>query len=221
MTTDEMVSRVRSELLNRPDEDDLIVFPDDYYSALSTAERGLRAKIVGHYPELLYTTAVATTSDGGRTYDLTDDHMGSIEIWTPPGPPSGRLLSNVLPESRTFGYYHEGRKLVLNYPRVFTPGLYVRWIPAEQTPLSATQNSRLPLYCDEAICLNAAYQLASRPGFLGDAEDFRRRARVEWSGDPDDTSDMGVLGIISRQAATQGHQTAIASGDGAWWRGIQ
>lgn len=220
MNTDEMVTRVKDELLNRPDEDDLFLFPDDYYSALTRSARYYYKQVAGHYTDLLYVTQVVTSSDGGESYDLPDDHFGEMEIWLPPGPPRGAMLVNVLPDAGRLGFYTEGRKIRLTVARLYTPGLYVRWVPATVATLNDSRNSPLPSYCDEAVCLRAAYEMAKRPGCLADADDFARRARTEWSGDPDDRSDMGVLGIISRQAATQGEQTAAGSGSDAWWRGI-
>jgi hypothetical protein len=220
MTTDERVTYIRDELLNRPSEDDLFTSPTSFYDALTRAANHYYQKVAAHFPELLYQTETVTSDADGDTYTLSDDHIGELEVWAPPGPPSGRQLSNVLPDSGAFGFYIEGRDLRLTHARVYSPGLYIRWVPATVTPLDATTASPLPLYCEEAECLHAAYLLSKKPGFLGNPEDFRIRARNAWAGDPDDPSDMGVLGIISRQAATQGHQTAAGSGYAPWWSGI-
>lgn len=221
MRTDEMVARVKGPLLNRPDEDDLFLFPDDYYGALTQAANWVYRKIAAHYPELLYQTTIATTEDGGQTYALPDDHHGEIEIWTPPGPPRGYMLYNVLPDSAQAGFYLEGRKIVLTFPQLYAPGLYIRWMPASVPRLNDQTNSPLPVYCDEMVCLRAAYELAGRPGFGGNPDEFRVKANREWAGDSDDPSDTGILGILSRQAATQGNQTASDGGDGRWWRAIR
>lgn len=220
MTTNERAAHIRDTLLNRPTEDDLFTFPTDYYNALTRAANYFRSKVASHFPELFYETAVVTSNAAGDTYALSDDHMGELEVWLPPGPPSGRQMSNVFPDSGAFGFYVEGRNIRLTRAKVFDPGLYVRWVPQTVTPLDDTHNSPLPLYCEEAEMLYAAYLLAQKPGFLGDKEDLRVRAIRAWSGDPDDPSDMGVLAIISRQAATQGHQTAAGVGYAPWWDGI-
>lgn len=220
MTTDERTEYIRDELLNRPSEDDLFTFPDDYYAALTRAANFYYGKVASHLPEMFYQTDLVTSNAAGDTYAMDDDHMGELEVWLPPGPPSARQLSNVLPDSGVFGFYLEGRNIRLTRRRVYTPGLYVRRVPQTIDELDADTNSPLPLYCEEAECLYAAYLMANKPGFLGNKEDLKRRAREAWSGDKEDASDMGVLGIISRQAATQGHQTAAGVGSGPWYEGI-
>jgi hypothetical protein len=220
MTTVEMAEYVRDELLNRMSEDDLFAYPDDYHAALTRAAKFYRDRIASHYPELLYETDPVSGDSAGEVYAMDDDHMGELEVWTPPGPPSGYLLSNVLPDSGVFGYYVEGRNIILTSPRVYTPGLYVRRVPATFTDLDGTNNSPLPSYCDEVICQRAAYLMAKKPGFLGNPRLYEEEAIKLWSGDRSDPSDMGVLGIISRQNATQGHQTAADLGSMPWYKRI-
>jgi len=220
MTATEMAAYIRDELLNRPSEDDLFTYPTSYYAALTTAAKFYRDRIASHHPELLFEIETFDGDAAGEVYALDDDHMGEMEVWTPPGPPSGYMLSNVLPDSGLHGYYIEGRDIVLTSPRVYTPGLYVRWIPATFEALDSDTNSPLPSYCDEMICQRAAYIMSRKPGFLGNSSLYENEAIKLWSGNPDDPSDMGVLGILSRQNATQGHQTAADLGSLPWYKRI-
>lgn len=208
----EMVSR-----LNRPDDDDLFSFPDEYYSKLSQAHRYYRRLFAQHRPELIYSNTTLTSSDGGSTFVLTDDHYGEMLLYRAPGPPQGRVFVPTQPEGSGH-YWQEGRNIRMLTP--YDDTLYVRWVPATVADLAPeNSDSTLPAYCDDAIIERACYLLAQKPGFLGDPNVYLRNSIREWTGDPDDPSDMGVLGIISRQSA---HQAWEGSGDyeTPWWRGI-
>lgn len=205
MTTDQMVERVRT-LLNREDDDDLFEYPGEYYGALSYANRKAVEKLVTHAPELVYETTTVSSLDSGATYVLTDDHLGRLLLFTPPGPVGGTLLIPSLPEGRG-DYWQDGRTITMVVTRLYSP-LHVMWIPATISALDADTDSGLPVYMHDWICFRAAGDLARKPGFLGDPNSFEIRAVHEWVGRPDDVSDEGILGIISKQRENQGYESA-------------
>jgi hypothetical protein len=218
VTTPEATERLR-EALNRPQDDDLFVYPDEYYTALSKAQRYYYRQIAQHAPELLYVTTTITTADSGRTYDLDADHYGEIELWAPPGPPTGDLIYPSLPEQRRYGWYIEKQKVKLTVAKVYSPGIYVRYIPANPTDVDGDTDPLLPNYFDEALIARAAYGMALKPGFLGDPRAFKKLARDEWSGDPDDPSDLGLLAILKNQATLSG-LAAVPDDNLIWYKNI-
>ena len=215
MGTEEMVEEMRIRL-NRPEDDDLFEYPLDYYGALNRAHKYYRGKFVEHRPDLVYESATLQSSDGGDTFTLTDDHLGEMLLFRSPGPPNGRVMIPSNPEQNGH-YWQEGR--TLHMLTKYNGDLYVRWIPVTVTPLDQDTNSSLPAYCDEAIIERACYLLAQKPGFLGNPDVYKNNANAFWRGEEDDPSDMGVLGVISRQSAFGSYE---GSGDDAnpWWRGI-
>lgn len=217
--TETLAHEVRN-LLNRPEEDDLIVFPERYYEALSKAHRHYHRQVAQHAPQLLSVVEVKTSSDGGETYDLEDHHFGELELWEPPGPPNGLRIYPALPESSRIGFYVQGTSLVLTRVKDYSPGLYVRWTPATVADIDAGTQHLLPAYCEDAMIARAAMEIAETPGVLADSSVFREKARREWRGDEDDPSDMGVLGILKRLAANEGIVTAAGLPGKPWYRGI-
>lgn len=216
MTTEQMALEMQRRM-NRPEDDDLFGFPDEYYAALSQAHRYYRRLFAQHRPDLIYLSDTLTSGDGGNTFTLADDHYGEMLLFRSPGPPTGEPMVPSSPESAGH-YWQEGRTIHMIYK--YDGTMYVRWVPATIADLGGdNSDSTLPEYCDDAIIERACYLLAQKPGFLGNPEVFKTNALREWSGDPDDPSDMGVLGIISRQSA---HQAYEGAGDYyvPWWRGM-
>jgi hypothetical protein len=215
MSTEQMALEM-ARRLNRPDADDLFAFPSEYYNALSQAHRYYYRLFAGHRPRLIYTSATLTSSDGGDTFLLTDDHYGEMELYRSPGPPNGRPLVPSNPEGSGH-YYQEGRTITMITP--YSNTLYLRWVPATVADLDEDNDSLLPAYADDAIIEWACYLLAQKPGFLGNPEVYMANSLREWAGDPNNPADMGVLGIISRQSSHQAWEGADET-DGPWWRGI-
>jgi hypothetical protein len=203
-----------AQTLNRPDEDDLFAYPDEYFRALSKSHRYFRRLFAAHRPQLIYSNTTLTSSDGGNTFTLPDDHYGEMLLFGSPGPPQGRVFVPSDPESNGH-YWQEGREIRMLTP--YPDTLYVRWVPATVADISNDEDSTLPSYCDDAIIQRACYYLAQKPGFLGNPEVYKANSEEEWGGDPNNPADMGVLGIISRQSA---HQAWEGSGDteSPWWR---
>jgi hypothetical protein len=221
MTTANLITALKGPILNRPTDDDLFADPGDFEVALTRAEAFWYRQVATHFPELLKVTSSAiASSDGGTTYLLTDDHYGDLEVYTPPGPSSGELIVKALPESQIFGFYVEGRNLKLTYVKNYTPGIYVRWVPATLTALaSGVTNPALPAYFEDAYLYRAAYYLAQKPGFIGDPEFFRMQARAQWDGEQDSMSDSGLLGTLSKQYASQGFES-IGGASVPWYKNI-
>lgn len=217
-STDALAIELR-ELLNRPDDDDFFPWPQRYYEALSRAHRRVYGKIGQHAPDLISSQKLVTTSDDGQTYDLGDHQYGDLLIWEPPGPSGGRRLYPALPESPYVGFYRQDTTIVLTQARVYTPGLYAVSAWATLSDLDKDQDHVLPSYCEDMILFEAAAYLAETPGFLGSPETYRNRAIWEWKGNPQDESDMGILGTIKRLSANEGLEGGEFS-DGAWWRRI-
>ena len=215
MGTEQMVQEMLTRL-NRPEDDDLFEYPLDYYGALSRSHRYYYRKFAEHRPDLIYQATTLTSSDSGSTFTLTDDHYGEMLLFRSPGPPNGRIFVPSTPEGSGH-YWQEGKTLRFLSP--YDGTLYVRWCPATVSDLSQTSDSVLPSYCDDAIIERACYYLAQKPGFLGDPEVYKANARREWMGETDDPSDMGVLGIISRQSAHQAYE-GVDDVYAPWWRGI-
>lgn len=218
-STEELAEAVRWAL-NRPEDDDLLQFPDDYYRALTRAHEFFRSKIAQHYPNMLKEVTTITSSDDGETWPLSDDHHGQIEVYEPPGPPTGRRIFPALVDSGQDGFYIEGDNVKLTYPRSALTQLYIRWVPDTVADLDSEQEHALPAYCEEAMVQKAAEVLARRPGVLADAGVYESEWIKAWQGNPNDTSDMGVMGIIKRLAANAGIETAAARPPQPWYRGI-
>jgi hypothetical protein len=197
MDTEQMAQEVANRL-NRPDDDDLFDFPGEYYRYLSQAHRKFYGLFASHKPDLIYQATTATSSDGGRTFVLDDDHYGEMLVFESPGPPDGRPLVPSMPEGNG-QFWIEGRNLRFLYSQ--SSPIYIRWCPATVADLDGDSDSVLPAYCDDAIIEWACYLMAQKPGFLGNPQVYKDNAMREWRGDDDNPSDMGILGIISRQSA--------------------
>lgn len=211
MRAEDAAKDVRRRLLNRPGDDDLHQYPDDYFHALTLAVAWMRRKIAAHAPGLLYETIgpIAST-DAGLTYLLPDDHLGEIEIWTPPGPPRGRLLHSSDPEGHAYeGAYIQGRTITMLTKTRFSPGLYIRYIPATREIVERDYDIELPEFTDEAVKQYAAYLMAKKPGSLLDSQSFLDCANREFDGDPNSTSDDGIIGRLKRVSANQASSSAM------------
>lgn len=215
MTTEQMALEMVRRL-NRPEDDDLFEFPREYHSALSQAHRYYYRLFANHRPQLIYSNTTLTSSDSGSTFVLADDHHGEMLLFRSPGPPTGQVVVPSNPENGGH-YWQEGRNIRFITP--YNGTLYVRWCPATITDLDNANDSVLPSYCDDAIIERACYILAQKPGFLGNPDVYKNNAATEWTGDRDDPSDMGVLGIISRQSAHQAWEGADDSFT-PWYRNI-
>lgn len=215
MTTEQMVEQMVRRL-NRPADDDLFEYPLEYYSALSEAHRYYYRLFAAHRADLIYQTTTLTSSDGGQTFTLADDHYGEMLLFRTPGPPNGRPFVPSNPEGAGH-YWQEGR--TLHFLTSYDNTLHVRWVPAAVPDLDGDSDSLLPAYCDDAIIQWACFVLAQKPGFLGNPQVFQANSIREWSGDQNNPADMGVLGIISRQSAHQAWEGS-SDYDSPWWRGI-
>ncbi len=220
MTTTLLIVDLKGPILNRPTDDDLFA-TGDFEAALTRSEAYWYRLVATHFPDLLKVEATVIASvDGGRTYLMTDDHYGELEVMTPPGFPTGQPLVQVLPESATFGFYVQGRNLKLTFTKNYNPGIYLRWVPATVVALATGgPDPVLPTYFNDAYLYQAAYYLAQKPGFIGDAEFFAQKASAEWDGNPNSLSDSGLLGTLSRQYAAQGFQS-VGSASAPWYKGI-
>jgi hypothetical protein len=188
---------------------------------LTRAEAYWYRQVATHYPDLLKVVSSAiSSSDGGTTYALGDDHYGELEVWTPPGPPTGQPIIQTLPESSVFGFYVQGQNLKLTFEKDYSPGIYLVWVPATLTALTdASEDPHLPAYFEDAYLYRAAYYLAQKPGFIGDPDYFKQKAAQEWDGDAESISDAGLLGTLSRQYAAGGYQS-IVTGVTPWYKNI-
>jgi hypothetical protein len=220
MDTTKLILDLKGPILNRPTDDDLFAL-GDFEKALTRAEAYWYRQVATHFPDLLKVVSSAIVSaDGGETYLLTDDHYGELEVYTPPGPPTGQTIVQTLPESSVFGFYVEGKKLKLTYAKNYSPGLYVRWVPATLVALTdASVDGHLPSYFWDAYLYRAAYYLSQKPGFIGDPSYFKALAAQEWDGDQDSISDAGLLGTLSRQYAAGGFQSIVTGGT-PWYKNI-
>jgi len=206
------------QLLNRPDEDDLFVFPEEYFEKMSVAHRRIRGKITEHAPGLLVTTDTFTSTDGGETYELGDYHFGNLEVYAEPGPPNGERIPPASPDSAYFGFWIDGTTLHLTLARDYT--LYVRWVPETISDLDAENDHTLPRFCEQMLVYETAYLLAQKRGFAGDPNEYRALSNKEWHGDPTDPSDVGILGRIKKNAAGRGYETHAGVMGAPWWKRI-
>lgn len=222
MQASEMLE-VLQRKVNRPEQDDFFDYPDEFYAALTEAADSLRRRAVHQAEDLFreeYATPLTAQDSTGETYLLPDDHFGEIMLFTPPGPRRGELLPpvNHYPVNRV-GYFQNGRTIKLTRPKVYSPGLYLVWIPKNTDPIDQNNDSPLPSYFDYAIIYEAARILAEKPGSLINSAGFKARADAEWRGDPDRLDDTGILGILARQRAYD-PQSHVHRYEGAWWRNI-
>jgi hypothetical protein len=225
--TDTIRDLIKTQDLNRPDEDDMFTDPGDYYTAINQAVRKARQKVAAIDPQSLLQVDTVTSSDDGETFDLADvsgvttgDHYGELEVWTPPGPPDGYQLGETYPGSGIEGYYFQGNVLHLTYPKDYDPGLYVRWIPRDFTEADADNNPDIPALFDDYLRYQAAAELADRPGVAVESQRLREKARIEWRGDPNDPSDAGLLSTLRRSSSTSG-SAHLNEYPAPWWSGIR
>ena len=62
-TVEELAQNVRDLHLNRPTEDDLFVWPEEYFAQLSKAHRKIYRQIAKVNPFILITNTTKTSSD--------------------------------------------------------------------------------------------------------------------------------------------------------------
>ncbi len=217
-TVEELAQNVRDMHLNRPEDDDLIVWPEEYFRAMSKAHRRIYQQIAKINPKFLVTSATFTSSDAGLTYDLGDFHFGEMEVYEPPGPPTGARIYPANPDSGYFGWWVDGTTLKFTWQRDVT--LYVRWTPDSVADLNADSAHLLPAFCEDMLEYETAKLLAEKPGIAVNPQLFEVKANEEWKGRRSDESDTGILGIIKRVGASQGIEGADGTGYQPWWRGI-
>lgn len=216
MSPEELVAEML-ERMNRPDDDDLFEFPQSYYGALTQAKRKLRRKIARSRSEILYTTDIFTSSDGGTTFTLSDDHLGELVLFRDPGPGKVKPFIPGLPEGS--GHYYIDKRTI-KFLSPYSGTLHVRWVPAATVAINdSVTDSGLPVYCDDFLIWEACGIMAGTPGFMGDRSYFEGKAIQEWKGDPRDESDEGILGILKNQDAYQGMESS-GYDDDRWWVGI-
>jgi hypothetical protein len=219
----QLATAVRREL-NRPDDDDILDETGDlgqYYTALTTERDKARGKVVDHAPHLLVEETTLTADDGtGETYTLEDDHLGSLELYAPPGPRTGRRIYPGSPGMAEERFWMEGRIIRMTLPRSFSPGLYVRWIPVTVDAIdSDSTDSGLPLFMDDYLVLATAARLARRPGLGVDFRVFENLRDEAWLGRRGDPSDTGLLNTLKKHAANVGVE-AQGAGGSPWWHGV-
>ena len=217
-TPEEMAQNVRI-LLNRPDDDDLFQWPEEFLEAFNKAHRRIYRKVAQANPAVLVTETTKTTSDSGLTYDLEDHHFGQLEVWAPPGPPTGMMIPPALPNSSYFGYWVDGTDIRFTRQTVYSP-LYIRWVPVTVAVVPPGGDHALPAYCEDMLEYDAAYIMAGKEGFAGNPMKYRELSNREWKGSDDDVSDMGILGILKRSGAAQGFEAAIGVEIQPWYKGI-
>jgi hypothetical protein len=215
---EEIAQNVRL-MLNRPEEDDLYAWPEEYYQALSKANRKIYKKIAQHNPKLVMTETTKTSADAGLTYDLGDFHLGLMEVWSPPGPPTGERLPPANPDSGYFGWWIDGTDLRFTRQQLYSP-IYIRWVPETIADLTAGDDHALPAYCEDMLEYEAEFLMANKQGFPGDPRKFSQLADWEWRGRDTDPSDMGILGTIKKLALSQGFESAAGATGQPWYRGI-
>ena len=217
-TSEEILHNVRAAL-NRPEEDDFFQWPEEYYEALNKAHRHCYRMLAQAAPNVLITETTKTTADSGLTYDLGDFHFGDIEVYEPPGPPTGSRIFPANPSSGYFGFWIDGTDLRFTTQTVYSP-LYIRWTPETVTKIVPKATHVLPAYCEDWLEYETTGRMASKTGFAGNPDRFHALATAEWSGDPRSPGDMGILGTVKRLAANEGIQFASGVGSRPWYRGI-
>lgn len=217
-TVEELAQNVRDMHLNRPTEDDLLVWPEEYFKAMSKAHRRIYQQIAKVNPKMLVTSTTFTSTDSGATYELGNNHYGEMEIYEPPGPPTGARIYPCNPDSNYFGWWVDGTTLKFTWQRDIT--LYVRWTPDTVADLNADSTHLLPAFCEDMLEYETAKLLAEKPGIAMNPGKFEKMSNEEWLGRQSDPSDTGILGIIKRVGASQGIETGAGVGEQPWWRGI-
>jgi hypothetical protein len=219
-SVEELAQNVRDMHLNRPNEDDLILWPEEYFKAMSKAHRRIYQQIAKVNPKILVTSATFTSADSGATYELANHHFGEMEVYAPPGPPTGARIYPALPDSNYFGWWVDGTTLKFTQSQNYSP-LYVRWTPDSVEDLNADSEHLLPAFCEDMLEYETAKLLADKPGIAINPQKYEVKANEEWLGRQSDPSDTGILGIIKRVGASQGIETAAGVGEQPWWRGIK
>lgn len=179
MTTPELLIRTRGAL-NRPADDDK--FPDpQVYNALSDAARELRREIGLFEPTAIDVEKIRPPADStGSTYELEEIPQAGLRVFTPPGPVGG---TEIFPTDfgQDYGYILAGKTIRLVTPRIYSPGLYVRYVPV--TPAvgeGADADQVLPEWAHTAWFLSAAVRLAVTPGSRINVQPIKALYDNEW-----------------------------------------
>jgi hypothetical protein len=168
----EMITRLRRKL-KRPTVDRGLTDDDDLYPELRAAERSLKRMLASRprTKRLLVEDLGSFAADDstGETYDFSGGAPGEddaeilhLEVWTPPGSPRGWLLREVDRTTYRDGYWIDKDNVIhLQFPRVYTPGLFVIAIFGGGF-VSASVNSSLPEFLHDLQVLEAAYSLSQQ-----------------------------------------------------------
>jgi len=209
VTIADLVIRVRNKL-NRPADDDR--FPvDEIHAAVEDTARQLRREVALFEPELIITTeeGVAPDDATGATYTLAAIPEGGLRIFSPPGFVRGL---EIFPADfgEPDGYVVSGRVIRMVTPRVFTPGIYARYVGTTPTidgdvDLDADV---LPSFMHPALMLGASERLARTPGSRINADEIGAEFAKEW------------LEVKRQRKMLAPAIEPHGGGDVPWWRGI-
>lgn len=168
-----MITALRRKL-KRPTVDRGLTDDDDLYPELRAAEKSVKRKLASRpkTKRLLVEDLGSFAADDstGATYDFSGGAPGGddaeilhLEVWTPPGVPRGILLRETDRVTYLDGYWIDRDNVIhLQYPRLYTPGLFVIAIFGGGFVSNGNQSS-LPDFLHELQVLEAAFRLSRRP----------------------------------------------------------
>ncbi len=185
MTQAEVLIAVKEEL-NRPVDDDKFP-PGRIYRSMTRITRRLRNFIAIAEPELIdkVESSVSANDATGQEYDLAVIPVGGVRVFTPPGPPGGiEILPSHL--GKGHGFVLAGLTVRLEIARVYSPGLYVRYVEpiaaiTATVPSGGALNTLLPDFFHDALILGVAWDMASTPNSNMNAAELKGKFDDEFA----------------------------------------
>lgn len=192
MTATELRDAVKAHL-NRPADDDKFP-PAAIWRSLTRVGRLIRREFALWDPELIDREETVAPADAtGETYVLAKDPIGAIRVFAPPG-----YLGGIEIEpgdyGAGYGFVLAGQALRLAVPRVYTPGLFVKYVADIDAPMGegVDPGDLLPAWAHDCWALGSAARLARMPGsrinyapleedFQGELADLRRQRKMRHS----------------------------------------
>lgn len=195
----DLLSRLRVDL-QRPgvDEDatDTIL-----YQYLEEAQTYWASVIASHYPEALYGAAeTMTTADSGKTYSVTGNVLGKMEVRLGA---NGPLLLPGPDWADSTGYVQEGSKIRMPRGIARTATFSARYAVIPGILNAATPPSLTPSFVRLLLVPRAAALFCLRGGHRDPTPYVAKEQRL-WEGDPALPGDTGFRGMLARMYDNSG-----------------
>ena len=200
----ELLALLRT-ITNRP-ATDLNLTDAKGYIFLTAAQNALVYRIAAHLPDLMKTAPEKmTTTDGGRTYRISKEALGSIEIYPFLGADQP-LIEGPYWDVRA-DYTKEGTQTIRmqgNRPRIFADGPYARYVVKPGVIDPASLPTIVPNDLRRVLPWMAAAMWAATPGSGDDPEPYAAMVETLLWGDPASPGDLGIIPSYKLQHFSSG-----------------